>query len=106
GRSAYSTPGFQTRASLPRDRTPMPDETNHPIIEIKQRETGKVLHILSPESLRFADPHRIMLRPDFDLRGADLKQADLRNAVLRRVNLEGADLQGADLQNASLGSAN
>ena len=56
----------------------MPDETNHPIVEIKQRETGKVLRTLSPESLRFADPHRIMLRPDVDLRGADLQQADLR----------------------------
>ena len=66
------------------------------MVEIRHRETGRVLETIEGESLVGAD-----LR-DMRLNGADLRGVDLRRANLESSDLLGADLSGADLTDAIL----
>lgn len=66
------------------------------MIEIKHKETGKVLLTVVTPSLQGAD------LSGRNLAGADLYKADLSGADLTRCNLDGADLEGANLRGANL----
>jgi|SRR5579871_3143664 len=64
------------------------------MIEIKHKETEKVLHTVEADTLRGAD-----------LIGAELNNANLHYANLSRADLEGANLQRADLYRADLSNS-
>jgi uncharacterized protein YjbI with pentapeptide repeats len=64
------------------------------MIEIKEKETGRVICCLEVESLAGAD-----------LAGRDLTRADFHGADLRGANLEGARVHGADFAGANLEGA-
>jgi Pentapeptide repeats (8 copies) len=77
-----------------------------PIVEIKHKETGRVLETVEAGTLRGCDLQGARL--DFaslaglDMRGCDLTQASLVQVDLRKVNLCGSILLGAKLQGADL----
>ena len=60
------------------------------MVEIKQKDTGKVLHRVNADSLRGCI-----------IKGVDLRGADLRNQDLTGCHMESCSLSDADLRNAT-----
>jgi hypothetical protein len=86
-----------------------------PLIEIKNRWNGEIMHSGEYADLRDAVVSLVEKNANLrganlrgaDLRGAnlcgaDLRESNLRGADLREANLCGADLRGADLREANL----